>query len=209
MNTGIGDAINLSWKLAAVLQRKAAPSILDTYEEERLPFAELLVNTTDRAFKRMVARDKTSQFFRKHIFPPVLSFLFRFPYPRHKAFTILSQIRIKYRNSDLSSGQGTNVQSGDRLPYVEGNFESLQSLNWQIHVYGTAAEKLKKSMQEKDFSLHEFSWNSYLKKAGLQKDALYVIRPDGYIGFISSEQRIDLLHQYLHTHKILPFTNEY
>ncbi|MCM3191693.1 FAD-dependent monooxygenase [Priestia megaterium] len=209
MNTGIGDAINLSWKLAAVLQHKAALSILDTYEEERLPFAELLVNTTDRAFKRMVARDKTSQFFRKHIFPPVLSFLFRFPYPRHKAFTILSQIRIKYRNSDLSSGQGTNVQSGDRLPYVEGNFESLQSLNWQIHVYGTAAEKLKKSVQEKDFSLHEFSWNPYLKKAGLQKDALYVIRPDGYIGFISSEQRIDLLHQYLNTHKILPFTNEY
>ena len=79
------------------------------------------------------------------------------------------------------------MQSGDRLPYVEGNFESLQSLNWQIHVYGTAAEKLKKSMQEKDFSLHEFSWNPYLKKAGLQKDALYVIRPDGYIGFISSE----------------------
>ncbi|MEK1829355.1 FAD-dependent monooxygenase [Priestia megaterium] len=62
MNTGIGDAINLSWKLAAVLQHKAALSILDTYEEERLPFAELLVNTTDRAFKRMVARDKTSQF---------------------------------------------------------------------------------------------------------------------------------------------------
>ncbi len=208
MNTGIGDAINLSWKLAAVLQHKAAPSILDTYEEERLPFAELLVDTTDRAFKRMVARDKTSQFFRKHIFPPLLSFLFRFPSLRHKVFKILSQIRITYRNSDLSSGQGTNVQSGDRLPFVEGNFESLQSLNWQIHVYGKATEKLKKSMRKKDFSVHEFSWNPDMKKVGLQKSTLYVIRPDGYIGFISSEQRVDLLHQYLHTHKIIPFANE-
>ena len=63
-------------------------------------------------------------------------------------------------------------------------------------------------MREKGFSLHEFSWNPYMKKAGLQKDALYVIRPDGYIGFISSEQRIELLYQYLNTHKILPFTNE-
>lgn len=97
MNTGIGDAVNLSWKLAAVLQHKAALSILDTYEEERLPFAELLVNTTDRAFKRMVARDKTSQFFRKHIFPPVLSFYFvsLIPVTKHLRFYLKSALSIE------------------------------------------------------------------------------------------------------------------
>ena len=35
MNTGIGDAVNLAWKLAAVLKGDAA-NLLDTYEPERI-----------------------------------------------------------------------------------------------------------------------------------------------------------------------------
>lgn len=35
MNTGIQDVHNLAWKLAAVLQDIASPSILNTYEMER------------------------------------------------------------------------------------------------------------------------------------------------------------------------------
>lgn len=37
MNTGIQDVHNLAWKLAAVLQDIASPSILNTYEMERRP----------------------------------------------------------------------------------------------------------------------------------------------------------------------------
>ena len=49
MNTEIGDAINLAWKLKAALD--GAPDvILDTYETERIAFARRLVKTTDRAF---------------------------------------------------------------------------------------------------------------------------------------------------------------
>ena len=43
LNTGVVDAQNLSWKLAAVLNGEAGPSLLDTYEAERRPVA--LVNT--------------------------------------------------------------------------------------------------------------------------------------------------------------------
>jgi putative polyketide hydroxylase len=39
LNTGVQDAQNLCWKLAAVLQGHAAPSLLDTYHEERQPLA--------------------------------------------------------------------------------------------------------------------------------------------------------------------------
>ena len=53
MNTGIGDAVNLAWKLAAVLQGRADSAILDTYEPERIAFARSLVATTDRAFQLM------------------------------------------------------------------------------------------------------------------------------------------------------------
>jgi len=37
LNTGFGDAVNLGWKLAAVIQNKAHPTLLKTYEEERRP----------------------------------------------------------------------------------------------------------------------------------------------------------------------------
>ncbi|MEV8452370.1 FAD-dependent monooxygenase [Streptomyces sp. NPDC052095] len=38
-NTGIQDAHNLAWKLAAVLKGEAGPGLLDSYEAERLPVA--------------------------------------------------------------------------------------------------------------------------------------------------------------------------
>ncbi len=50
MNTGIGDAVNLAWKLAAVLHGRANASLLDSYEPERIAFARRLVATTDQAF---------------------------------------------------------------------------------------------------------------------------------------------------------------
>jgi 2-polyprenyl-6-methoxyphenol hydroxylase-like FAD-dependent oxidoreductase len=49
MNTGIGDAINLAWKLKAALDG-GPDSLLDSYEIERAAFARRLVATTDRAF---------------------------------------------------------------------------------------------------------------------------------------------------------------
>lgn len=37
LNTGIGDAVNLGWKLAATVQGRAPEGLLDTYEDERHP----------------------------------------------------------------------------------------------------------------------------------------------------------------------------
>lgn len=52
-NTGVQDAANLCWKLAAVLQGKAAPRLLDSYEAERLPVARLIV---EQAYARYMRR---------------------------------------------------------------------------------------------------------------------------------------------------------
>ena len=48
MNTGIGDAVNLAWKLAAVLQGRAHFRLLESYEPERIAFARRLVASTRR-----------------------------------------------------------------------------------------------------------------------------------------------------------------
>jgi len=47
-NTGIADAHNLAWKLAAVCKAEAPESLLDTYEQERQPIAEFTVNEVVR-----------------------------------------------------------------------------------------------------------------------------------------------------------------
>ena len=43
MNTGLGDAVNLAWKLAASLEGWAGPSLLDSYQIERKPVARRIV----------------------------------------------------------------------------------------------------------------------------------------------------------------------
>ena len=52
-NTGIQDAHNLAWKLAAVVKGEAGPALLDTYEAERLPLCELIVQ---QAYTRYATR---------------------------------------------------------------------------------------------------------------------------------------------------------
>jgi phenol 2-monooxygenase len=44
MNTGIHDACNLGWKLSIVLHGLASPSLLNTYESERLPNVQKVIN---------------------------------------------------------------------------------------------------------------------------------------------------------------------
>jgi putative polyketide hydroxylase len=56
-NTGIADAHNLAWKLGLVLAGTAGKSLLSTYEQERLPVAEL---TVEQAFTRYVTRTDPS-----------------------------------------------------------------------------------------------------------------------------------------------------
>lgn len=48
MNTGVGDAVNLGWKLAAVIQGWASPALLDSYETERRPVGQRIVDESGR-----------------------------------------------------------------------------------------------------------------------------------------------------------------
>src|SRR5512144_2395275 len=78
MNTGIGDAVNLAWKLAAVLDGRADAAILDTYDPERIAFAKTLVATTDRVFTVVAGSGIASQVFREVVAPHVAPFALGF-----------------------------------------------------------------------------------------------------------------------------------
>ncbi|MFC7554073.1 FAD-dependent monooxygenase [Pseudoroseomonas wenyumeiae] len=97
MNTGIGDAINLAWKLAAVLKGRAPDSLLDSYEAERLPFARRLVATTDRVFSLVTAEGGLADLVRTRLAPLLAAAAFRTGPAREAMFRTLSQTGLRYR----------------------------------------------------------------------------------------------------------------
>jgi 2-polyprenyl-6-methoxyphenol hydroxylase-like FAD-dependent oxidoreductase len=195
MNTGIGDAVNLAWKLAAVVRGQADASILDTYEPERIAFARRLVSTTDRAFTAVTSDGAIARVIRLRLVPLVLPFLFSVASFRRLAFRTVSQTAIDYRGSRLSEGIAGTLHGGDRLPWVKGagdgadNFAPLTSLDWQVHVYGDAQPDLRTACDARHLALHTFPWRSGMEEAGLQRNAAYLIRPDGYIALADPSAR--------------------
>jgi hypothetical protein len=191
--------VNLAWKLAAVIAGRAAPVLLDSYEAERIPFARSLVRTTDRVFEAVVGRGLFSRLVRSIFAPFVLPLALRFAAARRAHFRIVSQIRIAYRGSPLSDRSAGEVHAGDRLPWVEGadNFAPLASLGWQVHVYSTAPAALRGFAAGVELPLHEWSWTSAARRAGLERDAPYLVRPDGHVGFARSGPDVDGLRAYL------------
>src|SRR5213078_4255506 len=118
MNTGIGDAVNLAWKLAAVLNRGADESLLDSYEPERIAFARRLVATTDRAFTGVTSDGAIARRVRLNVVPAVIPMIFAFALARRLMFRTVSQTAVNYRGSSLSEGGVGSVHGGDRLPWT-------------------------------------------------------------------------------------------
>ncbi|WP_176644384.1 FAD-dependent monooxygenase [Duganella sp. SG902] len=193
MNTGIGDAVNLAWKLAHVLQGRADLSLLDTYEAERIVFARKLVTTTDRAFQLIVSQGAGGQLLRSWLLPHVFPVLSGFGAARRTLFKTLSQVLIHYPDSPLSAGRAGDVIGGDRLPWVPDNFAAPQSLDWQLHVYGSADPLLAAAAQALRLPVHVYSWSEAAEHAGLLRDAAYLVRPDMHVALALPRQEVDVL----------------
>lgn len=200
MNTGIGDAINLAWKLAAVVKQKAPDSLLDSYEIERMAFAQTLVKTTDRAFTFVTAEGIFADFIRTKVAPTLVSTAFSISAMREFMFRTVSQARIQYRHSPLSHGSTGSIKAGDRLPWVAfdniDNYETLKATVWHIHIYGSASPKLAEWCKSRKIPLHVFPWHHEHKKAGIPQNAAYLIRPDTYIALATGEAEPSIFQEY-------------
>jgi len=210
MNTGIGDAVNLAWKLAAVINGKASENLLDTYETERIPFARKLVGSTDRAFSFVSAKGVLATQVRLRLMPVILPILFRFGSFKRLMFRTVSQISIRYPQSFLSSGHAGKLKGGDRLPWVQSihNFEPLISRQWQVHCYGKPTTALNNLLSEKNIPLYIFEWKPEAETAGYLRDAIYIVRPDGYIGLADGTGDIVKISAYCDTYILHDKLNE-
>lgn len=161
VNTGVQDAYNLGWKLAAVLGGAPA-ELLDSYEAERLPVAAEVLQLSGALHRQ--GFDGTG------------------PTP-----AAIHQLDISYRGGPLAAGDACldGLQPGDRAPdglLPDGRrlFDVFRGPHWTVLQFDT---------EPVDFGIpqvrltpgadYDVSVGSYV-----------LVRPDGYIGAISTRPEV-------------------
>ncbi|WP_345714296.1 FAD-dependent monooxygenase, partial [Kineococcus glutinatus] len=116
MNTGLGDAENLAWKLALVAGGRAHADLLDTYEAERRPVAAGVLRATTGLTRTVVGGTPAARLLRDHLLVPLLGTA---PVQQLVARES-SQLTTTYRRGPLGGGPGRwaprDPRPGDRVP---------------------------------------------------------------------------------------------
>ncbi|WP_018179119.1 FAD-dependent oxidoreductase [Jongsikchunia kroppenstedtii] len=200
MNTGIQDAYNLGWKLAAVLDGRADERLLETYATERVPIAEWTLGVSTAGLEKMTAAMQDST-----------------------ATTLIpatedgQQLGLGYRWSSLShqtdayETRSGGVQAGDRAPDgrctgPDGNiirlFDAFRGTHAAVLGIGDAAEAAQALTLRVNVG-HTRTVTSDIDQTrniycGSSTGGLYVVRPDGYIGFAGTADDDGEAAAYLH-----------
>ena len=114
MNTGIQDMINLGWKLALVLKGYADPSLLATYEQDRLPVMRAVLSNTERLTHLIGSENPVV----RGVFNQIAPWVGNTEVVQEHAAAGMSQVAIDYRVSPLSKQwtSGAHLHAGDRVP---------------------------------------------------------------------------------------------
>lgn len=200
MNTGLLDANNLAWKLADVIKGAAPASLLESYAVERQAFARKLVNTTDRLFTLATSDGSLADFIKTHIVPAITSVAYRIGNVREFLFKTVSQTTLHYRDSKLSLGKVGHVHGGDRLPWTGSqgfdNYKAFDTIGWQVHVYGEADPALREWCERRHVALQVIEWKPDYQRACIERDAMYLLRPDTYVALAAAQSSPDSLDRY-------------
>jgi 4,5-epoxidase len=119
MNTGIGDAENLAWKLAMVANGTAGHELLDSYEAERRPVAAQAIRSTGAASNLILGNHLFARLLRDRVIVPLMN---RASMQR-RIWETLSQLKVTYRDGPLA-GRARKWFSrpgplpGDRVPDI-------------------------------------------------------------------------------------------
>ncbi|MFC9759583.1 FAD-dependent monooxygenase [Streptomyces sp. NPDC056921] len=117
MNTGLGDAENLAWKLALVATGRAQDALLDTYQAERRPIAQEVLESTSGMTRMIVGQTLLARAVRDRIFVPLMNR----PLIQRLIWEKSSQLKVSYRRGplagrSLSALPGPGLHAGDRVP---------------------------------------------------------------------------------------------
>ena len=120
MNTGIGDAENLAWKLAMVVNGTAEHELLDSYEAERRPIAADVLEWTGGAGNLVLGNHVLARVLRDRMIVPLMN---RASMQR-RVWETVSQLKVTYRDGPLGRRArrwfaGRGPLPGDRVPDIE------------------------------------------------------------------------------------------
>lgn len=215
MNTGLQDAYNLAWKLALVIEGHADAALLDSYEQERLPVAQRLLETTDRAFMMVVADTWLARLFRTKILARIVAFAMKRQRVRLLAFRTISQTGIRYGNTSLSQTLGgipmAAPQPGDRFPWlqlklrengpVEDLFQALDDTRFNLLLIGQSAGAGKELNLGEHVKTHVISADPVndkeLARVALRVPSFYLLRPDGHVAMAGARFDASAVIRYL------------
>jgi 2-polyprenyl-6-methoxyphenol hydroxylase-like FAD-dependent oxidoreductase len=215
MNTGLQDAYNLAWKLALVVNGRAGEGLLDSFEAERVPVAQRLLDTTDRAFTLVASGSWPAGLLRTQVLANVMAFAMRRERVRKLAFRTVSQTGIHYRRSPLSQtlpGLDYDApRAGDRFPWlrlrllpdgpVEDLFSVLDDLHFHLVLFGQAAPAPGKTEANDWLRVHAVPDHAdnarEFERAKIASPAFYLLRPDGHVGLAGSLFEPGVLARYL------------
>jgi hypothetical protein len=214
MNTGLGDAANLGWKLGLVATGQAPESLLDTYEPERAPVAQGVIKLTHSI---MQVFDSTTPW--RGLRDRVLPLASGSRLVQRQLASRLSQQWVSYRGGPLAPSHphsfGTSaVRAGDRAPQVtdlavngarSSLFELISRPEHTVLVYegrqtqgrpGVIGDLERFRETISVFRLdgcHAGATSETTvgdpsgqlrKRYGLKPGGVCAIRPDGYVGYI-------------------------
>jgi 3-(3-hydroxy-phenyl)propionate hydroxylase len=139
-NSGIADADNLAWKLAAVLKGRAAPTLLDSYHEERHEAAQQNVQVANRTTRFLRPATPVEKTFRD----ATLGLARQHPFARQLVNTGRMAVANPYtRSSACESTGGLSVQNV-AFEWPDGSRGTVNDLlRWAdgrllVLVFGTA-----------------------------------------------------------------------
>jgi 2-polyprenyl-6-methoxyphenol hydroxylase-like FAD-dependent oxidoreductase len=224
MNTGIGDAGNLGWKLALVARGLAAPELLDSYAAERRPVARWVRRLTDVAFLGEAAALPPLPWLRGAVAPMVMPLLDgrRVPGP---LLRVVAGLSTRHRRSPaVTEGRPAlrgGPRAGDRFPDArvrrDGETRWLLDLlrpaalqlvccgegAWDDTGLGAVARRYHGVVQVRrlrrqpcEGTIHDPGGQA-LARLGADDGAVYLVRPDGYVAFRSAGASTAGVERYL------------
>ncbi|HEV2639055.1 MAG TPA: FAD-dependent monooxygenase [Actinocrinis sp.] len=186
MNTGVQDAANLGWKLAATLHGTAPDGLLDTYQAERHPIGALVLRSSGAIIRLGTAKAFLGRVSRS----TVANLALRVPPIAHKAVGVVTGMGLEYGHAH---GEHRLVgKRADDLPLLEraeagGARRVYEALRGGRYVL---LRRNAETMVDSGWDLDGDSALGALVDTALCPQApaeLVLVRPDAYVGWASGE----------------------
>lgn len=201
MNLGIGDAVNLGWKLALVATGQARESLLDSYAAERHPVARKILRGTDRGFALEATANPVAAWVRTQVAARLLRPLLRLRPVRDAVFGLFAQTWISYRASPaVSDHRAGRLRPGDRAPHTAATRELQHHLLLVAcpapALYQRQAEDIAHQYTT-NIAVHVLAPDDARRVYGVTAACALLLRPDGHVAHACSPTDLHTVTAYL------------